>query len=139
MGLAMKKIKWYNNSPPYVTARCQSQQIPPLNFLGCTTHTEGVGILCRSAIIFYRGSIDFTWNSPTVSLHSLKTNVLLGFVIQGATEYTLLSPTLFCCCVFALHASPFQKARGWLTFFVAKTWQKFQACTYKVHLTCALI
>ena len=29
-----KKIRRYNNSPPYVTARWLTQQIPPSNFLG---------------------------------------------------------------------------------------------------------
>ena len=35
--LATKKIRWYNNSPPYVTARWPPQQIPPLNFLDCNS------------------------------------------------------------------------------------------------------
>ena len=34
--LSYEKIRRYNNSPPYVTARWPSQQIPPLNFLGFT-------------------------------------------------------------------------------------------------------
>ena len=33
-GLAMKKIRRYNNTPPYVTARWPPQQIPALNILG---------------------------------------------------------------------------------------------------------
>ena len=33
-GLSYKKIQRYNNSPPYVTARWQPQQIASLNFLG---------------------------------------------------------------------------------------------------------
>ena len=33
-GLSYEKIRRYNNSPPYVTARWPPQQIPPLNFLG---------------------------------------------------------------------------------------------------------
>ena len=34
--LSYKKIRWYNNSLPYMTARWPPQQIPPLNFLGVT-------------------------------------------------------------------------------------------------------
>ena len=34
--LSCEKIRRYNNSPPYVTARWPPQQIPPLNFLGGT-------------------------------------------------------------------------------------------------------
>ena len=33
--LSFEKIRRYNNSPPYLTARWPPQQIPPLNFLGC--------------------------------------------------------------------------------------------------------
>ena len=33
----LQKIRRYNNSPPYVTARWPPQQIPPLNFLACNT------------------------------------------------------------------------------------------------------
>ena len=29
-----EKIRWYNNSPPYMTARWPPQQIPPLKFFG---------------------------------------------------------------------------------------------------------
>ena len=32
-GLNYKKIRRYNNSPPYVTAKWWPQQIPPFNFL----------------------------------------------------------------------------------------------------------
>ena len=32
-GLSYEKIRRYNNSPPYVTARWPPQQIPPFNFL----------------------------------------------------------------------------------------------------------
>ena len=35
-GLSYEKIRRYNNSPPYMTARWPPQQIPPLNFLGHT-------------------------------------------------------------------------------------------------------
>ena len=37
-GLSYEKIWRYNNSPPYVTARWQPQQIPSLNFL--VTHSK---------------------------------------------------------------------------------------------------
>ena len=36
-GLSYGKIRRYNNSPPYVTARWPPQQIPHLNFLGWVT------------------------------------------------------------------------------------------------------
>ena len=36
-GLSYKKIRRYNNTPPYVTARWPTQQIPPLNFLASNT------------------------------------------------------------------------------------------------------
>ena len=39
-GLRCEKIRWYNNSPPYVTARWPPQQIPPLNFLDCITYFD---------------------------------------------------------------------------------------------------
>ena len=35
--LSYQKIRRYNNSPPYVTARWPPQQIPPLDFLECST------------------------------------------------------------------------------------------------------
>ena len=36
-GLSDEKIRRYNNSPPYVTARWPPQQIPPLNIFGQAT------------------------------------------------------------------------------------------------------
>ena len=36
-GLNYKKIRRYNNSSPYVMARLQPQQIPPLKFHGLVT------------------------------------------------------------------------------------------------------
>ena len=38
-GLNYEKIRRYNNSPPYMTARWPPQQFPPLNFLGFTSNS----------------------------------------------------------------------------------------------------
>ena len=62
-GLSYKKIRRYNNSPPYVTARWPPQQIPPKNFLGKST---------------------FTWQDSEISNHIfLNSNVFRGWYSEG--------------------------------------------------------
>ena len=79
-GLRYEKIWWYNNSPPYVTARWPPQQIPPLNFLDfsstCITiraiqfeiHTPPVVDLQST---FHIGSINFKRISPLEISHEI--------------------------------------------------------------------
>ena len=52
-GLSYEKIRRYNNSPPYVTARWPPQQIPPLNFLAMYSNGDKMLVQKKVKMILF--------------------------------------------------------------------------------------
>ena len=61
----LQKIRRYNNSPPYPTARWSPQQIPPLNFLVSNLHES---VNCLFSLVFFIWIEDSNYSSPKCQL-----------------------------------------------------------------------
>ena len=84
-GLSYEKIRRYNNSHPYVTARWPPQQIPPLNFLGFYTvltspaaPMHGPHVILNTHSVCQAYLVDPIWKKNNNNNNNNNFNVLLS-------------------------------------------------------------